>query len=284
MLSTGSRVFGIFLIAAFVSGCATILPAERRASADAVAAANDFDKSFIKTPSFILTSYTRFKQSGAPLNIYIEGDGASWISCTRLSDDPTPRKPFVLELASIDSTVNVAYLARPGQYSGSGAPECDSSYWSDRRFSEEVIESMSDAISKLSGQAGTKDINLIGYSGGAAVAILVAARRDDVKSLRTIAGNLDTDAVNKYNHVSPLEDSLNPINVAGKIKNIPQRHFIGSKDKIIPRSIADSFVATEGGKGGDCITVVEGATHATGWRERWKELLSMSLAACTKRR
>ncbi len=276
MRSIVSKIFILSFFVIFVSGCATISPSGN------IAALNGFEKSYIKTGRFVLTSYSRIKHAGAPVNIYIEGDGVSWVSRARLSDDPTPLEDLILELAVLDPAENVAYLARPGQYSASGIPECDPSYWSGKRFSEEVIESMNEAIGKLIGKAGASEVNLIGYSGGAAVAVLIAARRTDVISLRTIAGNLDTDAVNRYNHVTPFKDSLNPIEEAEKIKDIPQRHFIGSNDRIIPYSIAESFVEAEGGKRGECITIVEGATHTTGWREHWKELLLMPTKACSK--
>ncbi len=280
MSRQASKICTVFLLAIVISGCAASLSSiDRYASADRIARAGSFDRSFIKTDHFVLTAYSRFKRVGAPINIYIEGDGISWVSRTQLSGDPTPHRPLVLELAALDPAENVAYIARPGQYSTAGTPQYDPSYWSNKRFSEEVIESMNEAIGDLSGQAGTKDINLIGYSGGAAIAVLIAARRNDIASLRTIAGNLDPEAVNQCHNVSPLSGSLNLLDVAGKIKNLPQRHFIGSKDRIIPAWIAQSFVKLEGDKNYDRITVVDGAAHAKGWKNRWKELLLFPLSA-----
>jgi hypothetical protein len=50
-------------------------------------------------------------------------------------------------------------------------------------------------------------------------------------------------------------------------------HFAGTKDKIIPVSVAENFARKTGDA--ECITVnpVEGATHTAGWRERWSSLL-----------
>lgn len=269
----------LIAILVFLSaGCSTL---SINAASNRIAQSAGFEKSFLKTKQFTLTAYYRFRDPGGkPLNIYIEGDGNAWLSCTHLSDNPTPRNPLVLELVSIDPSANVAYLARPGQYTESGMPLCDSAYWSDKRFSEEVIESIDEAITQLSEKSGTKDINLIGYSGGAAIAVLLAARRNDISSLRTIAGNLDTEAVNRYHQVSPLGASLNPIKVAKKIKNLPQRHFVGLQDKVVPYLIVESFVKMESNGCGNCITVVKGATHATGWRQRWRELLLIPPTAC----
>lgn len=271
-----SKVNSVLLITLvfFQTACATLF---RNADYNLIVQPAGFNKSFLKTKHFALTSYHRFNNPGEPLNIYIEGDGRAWISKTQLSDNPTPQNPLVLELVGIDPSANVAYLARPGQYTEHGVPLCEPAYWSNKRFSEEVISSINEAIDQLCLKAKSKKINLIGYSGGAAIAVLVTARRTDVISLRTIAGNLDTEAVNRYNNVSPLSGSLNPIEVANRIKDIPQRHFIGAYDKVIPSTIAQAFVLQEGDKDYKRITIIEGATHTRGWRERWKELLSVPL-------
>ncbi len=257
------------------TGCAALLPInDRSAAADRVAAAAGFHKSYIKTGWFTLTAYERCKIPGDPLHIYIEGDGTAWQTRTRLADDPTPKSPLVLELAALDPSPNVAYLARPGQYSADGLPGCDAIYWSGKRFSNEVVDAMNNAIDVLRDRSKVKEIHLIGYSGGAAIAVLSASRRSDVISLRTVVGNLDPEAVNRYHGVSPLMHSLNPIDVAEKLR-MPQRHFVGSADNVVPPAIAQSFLKRTDDQSCSAITVVEGATHTRGWREQWKVLLSM---------
>lgn len=271
-----SKIYiGILSILFVLTGCATLSPSiGRHIASDRLAGSAGFEKSFLKTKHFTLTTYHRFKKPGETLTVYIEGDGNAWSSRRRLSDDPTPRNPLMLELAGEDDSANVAYLARPGQYPESGRPDCEPAYWSDKRFSKEVIISMGEAISRLALRAEADKINLIGYSGGAAVAVLIASQRVDVVSLRTIAGNLDPEALNRYHHVSPLTGSLNPMEAAILIRDLPQRHFVGSKDKTVPSFIAQSFVRRAGDEDDKRITVIEGATHSKVWRERWKELLS----------
>jgi len=121
--------------------------------------------------------------------------------------------------------------------------------------------------------SGTR-INLVGYSGGGAVAVLVAARRRDVISIRTVAGNLDHDEVNRIHQVSPMPGSLNAIDVAPQLASIPQLHFSGADDDTVPPAIADRFRAAAGGR---CVKslVVPGASHESGWPERWPGLLAM---------
>jgi pimeloyl-ACP methyl ester carboxylesterase len=115
----------------------------------------------------------------------------------------------------------------------------------------------------------------VGYSGGGAIAVLVAARRSDVAALRTIAGNLDPKALCAYHNVSQLDGSMDPLDYAQKVARIPQRHFVGGNDKVVPVSMARSFVEKLGGRDDKKITIVNGASHTKGWQEEWPELLSM---------
>jgi pimeloyl-ACP methyl ester carboxylesterase len=220
-------------------------------------------------------TYQRFKAPSESLRIYIEGDGRAWATRSRLSDDPTPSNPVALGLSTVDHSDNVAYIARPGQFSPPDAAVCDPTYWSARRFAPEVVEAFDKAIDILKEKSGAKRVELVGYSGGGAIAILVAAQRGDVSSLRTVAGNLDPKALCAYHNVSRLDGSMDPLGVAEKTANIPQRHFVGSKDKIVPLSIAESFAEKEGDKNYDTVTIVDGATHSAGWEERWAELLAI---------
>jgi len=264
----------VVLLIVLLSGCigvATLV--DRDLSYHKIAKSAKFERAYLKTEYFTLAACYRFQKPGESVNIYIEGDGNAWMSHGRISNNPTPRAPLVLKLATIDESANVAYLTRPGQYLEQEDLNVKPCYWSDKRFSEEVIVSMNDAVSKLAQLAQTDKINLIGYSGGAAIAVLISTRRNDIVSLRTIAGNLDIEAVSKYHNVSPLTGSLNPIDFAQKIKGLPQRHFIGLKDTIVPSSVAESFVARMGDKDYSRITEVSGATHSKGWTKYWKELL-----------
>lgn len=278
MLNTASKIYALLFLVFFIAGCATIpLASDRYLTADKVATVNGFNKDYIKSGNFILTSYCRLKNKGTPIHIYIEGDGVSWISRTRLSDDPTPREPLVLELASMDDAENVAYLARPGQYCRNDEPNCDIAYWSDKRFSEEVIDAVNKAMDILRDRSDAKEIDLIGYSGGAAIAVLAASRRHDIASIRTIAGNLDTEAVNSYHKVSQMERSLNPIDEVQKLSKIRIHHFVGSEDKVVPFFITERFAKKAGDINLSTITVVDGVSHSRGWKERWKDLLKIPL-------
>lgn len=270
-------ISGITLVAGLllqVSDCAAALFLfDKGSRCEAVAERNGFWKELVRAGDFTLLVYARIRKPGAPITVYIEGDGSAWDSRTQLSEDPTPRDTIAVDLAAADPSANIIYLARPGQYTLAGASECNPSYWSSERFSETVVKAIDQVIDHLKYKYNAPDVSIIGYSGGGAIAVLIAARRNDVLILRTVAGNLDTEAVSLYHKVSPLTGSLNPVDVAEKIKDLPQRHFVGSKDTVVPLFIAQSFVKRVGDKDDKRITVVDGATHTKGWREHWQELL-----------
>ncbi len=270
----GLGFFCLFLaLAAAVSGCATLESAQT--NAQDFADRSGFVKERISTSFFKLTTYRRLEGREQPLTVYIEGDGIAFRSYGP-SMDPTPVHLLVLELAKRDPSINVAYLARPCQFdnSASEAP-CAEEFWTDKRFSKEVIVSMDQALDILKTTSAATEIDLIGYSGGGAVAILLAARRQDIRSIRTLAGNLDPTAVNRAYRLGPLKGSLDPMDVASKISSIPQRHFIGMDDKVMPASVADGFVERVGN--GDCAKVIrfQGVTHHAGWEEHGKDIYSV---------
>jgi len=259
-----------------LQGCSFFAPCPYLA-ADKLAENGGFKKDILSAGLFEIVTYSRIDSPGAPLTFYIEGDGAAWTTRRLLSSDPTPRHPLTLKLALADPGQNIVYLARPCQYvlkNGMGT-NCNSRYWSSARFSDEVIGSVNLAISKFKKQASAPSIHLIGYSGGGAVAVLIASRRNDIASIRTIAGNLDHENISRLHGVTPMTESLNPIDVAEKIKKIPQIHFSGSRDKVVPAAIAENFMARQAGPACSQTVLVEGAEHGNGWLEQWPALLQM---------
>ena len=257
---------------------------ERAYALQEAARRSGFTKEYVTDGRFALMTYRRFMGPSDNVRIYIEGDGRAWDARSRLSEDPTPSSPVALQLAIADPSDNVAYIARPGQFPAPGSSMCDPTYWSQRRFAPEVVESMGRAIDLLKNKSGAKRVELIGYSGGGALAVLIAARRDDIFALRTVAGNLDPKGLCAYHNVSQLDGSMDPLDAAQKVAHVPQRHFIGSKDKAVPSSIAESFIKREGDTDYGRITVVEGVTHKDGWRDEWERLLSIPPAGGSKNR
>lgn len=237
-----------------------------------------FNKVFIKTNTFNLASYQKVLQPGSSVNIYIEGDGNAWASRYRISKDPSPQTGTTMLLAALDHSPNVVYLARPCQYSPQDLKTvCDNKYWSIARYSETVVESIDMAIDNIKLQCKAPQINLIGYSGGGALAVLVASRRCDIASIRTVAGNLDLIAMDEIHDTTPLSESLDPISVAQNVKNIPQLHFVGNEDHIVPTIIANNFVNAAGLNPNKAVVVLKGAGHNNIWHKHWESLLQYTL-------
>ena len=238
-----------------------------------------FTKHEIQASSFLLTSYERVRAQNSVANVYIEGDGRAWLNKRRASLDPTPKNPLALKLAEIDPATNVIYLARPCQYSrGAG---CAQKYWTSHRFAPEVVSAMDKALDDMKHRHQITAFNLIGYSGGGNVAALLTARRDDVLSLRTVAGNLDHELQSKIHKVSMMPHSLNAKNVALDIATIPQIHFVGMQDNIVPINLSLSYKA-RAKPAIDCIKneVVPSISHNKGWEENWSRLLNKKLPNC----
>ena len=208
-----------------------------------ISISSGFHEKQIKTKQFTLTSYQRIDNSGLKAaRIYIEGDGQAWLSRTTPSLNPTPTDPIALRLAAKDPAPNIIYLARPCQYSAqTDKTPCDQKYWMSSRFAAEVINTYQSALYQLSKSYNLQSFELVGYSGGAAIAAILAGTRKDITSLRTVAGNLDHRAHSRHHNVSMLNGSLNPPDYAQNLSRIPQYHFIGKNDDIVPPSIYQSY-------------------------------------------
>jgi hypothetical protein len=259
---------GVVLV---IGGCADF---DRNAHADALAAPAHLHREQIPTADFVLTAYVKITQAERPIDLYIEGDGLAWLSRTEPSLDPTPREATGLALAAADPAQNVVYLARPCQFTPMDQnPRCDMAYWTGKRFAPDVVASMDEAISRIAAKAPGQPINLIGYSGGAAIAVLVAARRDDIASIRTVAGNLDDEYINRLHHVSAMPDSLNPIGFASRVANVPQIHFYSVQDRVVTPEVSRRFIEATGPR---CAKseAVTGLAHDGDWAKEWAGLLT----------
>jgi hypothetical protein len=247
-----------------LSGCAAL---DRDAHADALAQPAHLHRQLVDTGPFVLTAFSRISQPAKPLRVYIEGDGVAWLSRTEPSLDPTPREATGLALAAQDRAPNVVYLARPCQFTPMAMnPRCGIPYWTGKRFAADLIDSMNDAVSRFAALTPGQPVELVGYSGGGAVAVLIAARRSDVVSIRTVTGNLDDEFVNRLHDV---------IDFASRVASIPQVHFSGAKDEVVPPSVAQRFVDAAGTRCARALTV-PGLSHGSDWSARWPALLDIA--------
>lgn len=213
----------------------------------------------IHAEPFALASWQKITAPGDDYHIYIEGDGYAFNAHGRPSSDPTPRADTMRALAFGDPHPNVVYLARPCQFIQSKA--CHPRYWSSARFSEEVVSAVHQAVRQI---AGNNPIELIGYSGGAQVAGLVAVLYDDlsVRQLITIAGNLDHAAWCRHHNLPLLTGSLSLADYKDKYLSFRQTHFVGGKDRVVPPGLVRDF-AQSASYGS--VVEIEEASHGSGW-------------------
>jgi pimeloyl-ACP methyl ester carboxylesterase len=209
---------------------------------------------FIERDVNSLRTYQKITDSKAVVKIYIEGDGYSFDGWGQPTSDPTPHSRFMRDLAFNDPSANVVYLARPCQYIRN--PGCGQSNWTTARFSKKNVDSSADAIKKI---VGTRDVILIGFSGGAQIAGLVAVLHPEikVKKLITIAGNLDHPEWTRLKKLPPLKDSLDLNNYKQKYLKIPQIHYVGERDEIVPYRITMQFAGN--------VVIVPNADHIKGF-------------------
>lgn len=265
----------VLIVALLLSACATIPdPSERRALADGLAAGTGWQANRLEAAPFTLMAYTPSHIAPAKrLTVYIEGDGFAWVTGSLPSPDPTPRDPLALRLALVHRNGNAAYLARPCQYVDAERNGCSQRYWTEERFAPEVITSAGLAIDKLKARFGATRLVLVGYSGGGGVAALLAARRDDVERLVTVAGNLDHSAWTGFHRVRPLLGSLNAADFSDKLASLPQVHFLGGRDRVIPPDLARQWPRGISGGGGRNLEVIPDFDHACCWGKEWLRLL-----------
>jgi len=239
-----------------------------------LAAKHQMKEDFYDGGFFHLTAFKRIERPGTSLlTVYIEGDGFAW-SNSGPSLEPTPKDPVAMNMAVADKSSNVVYLARPCQYTKDWpSRNCNNRYWTSHRFSEDVVRASDNVISQLKNEAEASKIRLVGFSGGGAVAALIAARRSDIESLITVAGTLDHSFWTQHHEVTPLSGSLNPIDYADKLKNVRQIHLSGANDEIVPPVISKHYLKRIGRSQYVFGTTYKGLDHLCCWGDHWPFLL-----------
>lgn len=277
---TGLLLAFVLPLLHLLAACA---PGARRVdieTAQTLAAPARLEERLRRSGQFVLTTRERIDRQGADITIYIEGDGFAWATRTLPSNDPTPDNPVALALAALDPAPNVAWIARPCQYTPrTENPACAEYFWTHGRLAPEVIRSIDDAVTAIKESARAPRVHLVGYSGGGGAAVLVAARRSDVGSIRTLAGNLEIDAFTRLHKVSPMTGSLNPGAAAKTVERVPQQHWVGGADTIVPVAISRAYLAAMTRQHCARVTVLPGVSHYDGWPAAWRTLVP-TLPAC----
>ncbi|WP_313056010.1 alpha/beta hydrolase [Pseudomonas lopnurensis] len=257
-----------------LSACASLPSAEdRRQTASLLAQQHGWSALTLPTQPFSLNAFlARAPRPQDQLWIYIEGDGLAWMSASRPSSDPTPVNPVALQLALAQPEGSAAYLARPCQYDEAPQATCLTRYWTTARFAEDVIAASDAAVDELKARHGARELTLVGYSGGAAVAALVAARRQDVVRLVSVAGNLDHHAWTTHHRVTPLRDSLEPVAQLQALAPVEQWHLAGERDRVVPVALIANFAARQVEPERVHLLRLPDHDHGCCWAEDWPRL------------
>jgi hypothetical protein len=205
--------------------------------------------------------------SGATLHVYLDGDGVPWFGGYP-AVDPTPRDPLVLDLLALDPGPAV-YLGRPCYHGLSGERRCSAAVWTSARYSEEVVTSLVTAVRHVIAARGAERIVWLGYSGGGALAVLLAARVSETAAVVTVAANLDIDAWADQQRSSRLADSLNPARQPPLPAHVVQRHYVGGRDRTVPPEITRRAVPA-----GPGLILIPDYGHRCCWATLWPSILA----------
>lgn len=249
--------------------CALLLGGCQNSQSQLQSLANVSGHQLVHLPSqpFALLAALPERPVGESLRVYIEGDGRAWIHTDRPSLDPTPDNLLVAQLALEDPRPSV-YLARPCQFIGEH--KCTKRWWTSARYAPEVVDSLDAALNALKTRLGNQQFELIGYSGGATLALLLAERRTDIVSLQTLAGNLSPNQWAQQQGLAPLTESLQPNLSSVQFSRIKQRHLAGATDQVIPAELIHQSAEQLSEQGCVEFHLLPDVGHQLGWLHTWR--------------
>ncbi|PKR51861.1 alpha/beta hydrolase family protein [Thalassospira marina] len=218
-------------------------------------------------------------QRGENLFVYLEGDGLAYVNAYRPAKDPTPDDPVALRMAINDihatgaSAQPVLYLARPCQYTlpDDGA-NCNRKYWTIGRYAPEITDSISNAIDQIKQRVGARHIVLVGYSGGGALAVLLAGQRADIAGIITVVGNLDLAYWTKRDGLTPLSASTDPVTMAHDLGDTPQLHLAGGQDDAVGPDVTRAYMQALPASSPANMLVFDHYDHQCCWAQDWQKI------------
>ena len=222
------------VLALFLEACAT--PASR---IERLAVRHGYVRLDLPGQGFDHVAYFKPGNPGPVLHVYVEHDGTPWSTPTAPAGDPTPTHPVALELMAQDDAPAL-YLGRPCYFGLARAPPCEPVWWTHRRFSRRVVDSMDAAlVSFLATHRGYDSLQFFGYSGGGVIATLMAADFPQTTRLVTVAAPLDVDGWATHHGYTRLEGSINPTLEPPLSPAIAQLHVVGDADDVVPASLVN---------------------------------------------
>lgn len=212
--------------------------------------------------------YKTLPQRPEVLRIYLGGDGKPWDG-SQPSRDPSGSEALVLGLMERDS-VNSIFLARPCYHQSIYNAECTPDLWTSGRYAERVVSAMTFALEKIILETQPQRVELVGYSGGGVLALLIGDRIESVQRVITVAANLDIDAWTGFHGHLGLDDSINPATLIYRQPQQERIHLQGALDEIVPVHTTDRYREKHPT---DQFWVVDHFDHRCCWRQVWSEIL-----------
>ncbi|MEG3639217.1 alpha/beta hydrolase [Magnetococcus sp. PR-3] len=270
-------VIGLLLLGA-LSGCQGLGMNMRLQATQDLLTSSGFVAETIKTDPFLMRIHTPARVKLHPvkvLTLYIEGDGFVSSDGRHTSMDPTPKNPVALALATAHpASLGLAvHLARPCHYLRvANGPLCQPRFWDRARYAEEMVQALNQVVDQLVARYQPEQLYLVGFSGGGALAALIATRRDDLSGWVTVAGNLAHNVWTQRQGLAPLKGSLDPLDVAVSLRTQPQVHVVGEEDKVITPHVARAFLHQAQLKADRHLHIIPGQDHACCWMSVWPEM------------
>ncbi len=227
-----------------------------------------FTRQLVPGAPFVHVFYQRPPDAiGGTLHVYLEGDASPRLALRQRPPDPTPRDPLMLRLMALDPAPSV-YLGRPCQH---GVPPCDPVHWTVGRFGDAVVASLVHALRQVARRHRASGLVLLGYSGGGALAMLMAERLPETRAVVTLAGNLAVGAWAAHHGYLPLGASLDPAQRPPLGPGLVQLHAVGGRDRRVPPELTRDVIARQ--SGARTLFFPE-RDHACCWASVWPSILT----------
>lgn len=209
--------------------------------------------------------------TSSDLHVYIEGDGRPFIKRARVATDPTPRRSRMLELVGRDP-YPALFVSRPC-YFETMDDRCHAKLWTIARYSEDVIDSLAQIITDEWQARGHPKLTLIGYSGGATLALLLAVRLPFADQVITLNGNLDPERWAMLHGFTPLVGSMSPLDYQLK-SAVAEFHVLGERDRQIPPDSVVRYTSDPARRRDNFVVCrVEKCSHDGCWTRLWPQFL-----------
>ncbi|MFT7561814.1 MAG: hypothetical protein ACI93R_003745 [Flavobacteriales bacterium] len=198
------------------------------------------------------------------LNVYIEGDGYSWLAPNKIAKDPSPEKILTLAMMAEDKG-HTLFLGRPCYFQTSDKA-CHPGLWTNARYSLAVIESMETVVRNELERRQLKHIQFITHSGGSVIALALADRIEEVYKVIAFAPLLDIHAWTELHTYSPLDMSIDPLEIRPR-NDTDYQFYTGTNDLNTPVKINRRYFERYGLK----LNIIAKQKHHCCWLDFWQE-------------